>query len=828
MSEFIDVVQEIELLIKQVGGIEVLAEYADTSHHVEFGKYDNHYYLKLNGTLVKIDEEPQDVVANFYDQIARLFEDSKSGIDPSFANLRDILVSRNKFVQDSLDKLGEGRLAKTLSKINFLGEITEKSILKQMTLIEKADVSTSSVDEQTSSTVSLISEKSPFTKALSIIKDCDKCPQPYSPGKGIVDNDNNKVLLDPKPNNSGYFTYADDEDDDINLSTKAVIVNIDGQILILKDAYSEYWDLPGGHILEGEGLDIGLRREVREETGLVVVSSNQLFARELLLGDPPPRIVVFYVASAMGKLALSEEHTDAKWVTPDQLDSFNLGVFLPIIKQIIAMVQPESTPETPIIKDGHEMEMTDMGQPYYHQKHHQMDTYEMGEPDYVDNVQTNRHDFRNPPEGEISAGAEKNPHIKISTVKDVLDEHNSHIDNPVIIKFVYSEAGNPEARERPFIEPAGDASMSYEAGDIIPFSSGASVDNDEEQVNKQAAGGGGVAGEGTGAVGTVGALTTGDTFTPTHGGPRRKDYDSSLTQKQHPSTFAGAFEGTTTRPDYNVNEYEPRKTTARHDLRPEQQPLGEGEDNLWLSDEEVSPNTSKLHIDGDDIKRNTDDAIEQFTNLSADSFRPFLRKSKDDLDIGIVSPNAKDRLSSGKPLVVAGYGNTAIVDREGHLITLDALRKALPKFMENPQYRNLNIFHSGVQCGILLDEFTDNDGKVWKTHVDDKGLFVVVEFRTDIEVARKAMAEVLRGTLRGFSLAGNSNMQTTTVECKHGVCYKQVNDLEIYELTLCQSPVSPESWITDILQRPSPSECPECYSGINTVQRYDSSLRPIV
>ena len=48
-------------------------------------------------------------------------------------------------------------------------------------------------------------------------------------------------------------------------------------------------------------------------------------------------------------------------------------------------------------------------------------------------------------------------------------------------------------------------------------------------------------------------------------------------------------------------------------------------------------------------------------------------------------------------------------------------------------------------------------------------------------------------------------------------------DLEIYEVTLCVTPMNPKSYITNIIQKPDPMICPECYDT-NQLE-FDSSLR---
>ena len=56
---------------------------------------------------------------------------------------------------------------------------------------------------------------------------------------------------------------------------KAIIIDDNKRVLFLKrskhaDKFAGEWDLPGGHIHVGEDTMIGLKREVREETGLEV------------------------------------------------------------------------------------------------------------------------------------------------------------------------------------------------------------------------------------------------------------------------------------------------------------------------------------------------------------------------------------------------------------------------------------------------------------------------------------------------------------------------------------------------------------------------------
>jgi ADP-ribose pyrophosphatase YjhB (NUDIX family) len=55
-----------------------------------------------------------------------------------------------------------------------------------------------------------------------------------------------------------------------SVSVAGVIVNNEGQALLVQRRDNHHWEPPGGVLELGESIDDGLRREVREETGLNV------------------------------------------------------------------------------------------------------------------------------------------------------------------------------------------------------------------------------------------------------------------------------------------------------------------------------------------------------------------------------------------------------------------------------------------------------------------------------------------------------------------------------------------------------------------------------
>lgn len=96
--------------------------------------------------------------------------------------------------------------------------------------------------------------------------------------------------------------------EDTTQVAKALIRDSGGLVLILKDAHYGTWDLPGGHIQQGESLLEGLSREVREETGL------EPHAYFLSKRQGPGGIYETKVSGHKPPVTLSPEHTEYRWV----------------------------------------------------------------------------------------------------------------------------------------------------------------------------------------------------------------------------------------------------------------------------------------------------------------------------------------------------------------------------------------------------------------------------------------------------------------------------------------------------------------------------------
>jgi len=171
------------------------------------------------------------------------------------------------------------------------------------------------------------------------------------------------------------------------------------------------------------------------------------------------------------------------------------------------------------------------------------------------------------------------------------------------------------------------------------------------------------------------------------------------------------------------------------------------------------------------------------------------------LDLQTASWNAEGSdfllksVGSEGELYVAGYASVDMVDKQGDRIPTSALKKAFTQFMGNKAFRNVQLAHSGIQVGEVVADHTDSQGRVWKSEVDDHGLFVVCKIRNDIQKAREVQKHVRNGDLRAFSIGGQALFRVSKTTPELG-SHREITDLELHEITLCKKGINPESTYT--------------------------------
>ena len=142
-----------------------------------------------------------------------------------------------------------------------------------------------------------------------------------------------------------------------------------------------------------------------------------------------------------------------------------------------------------------------------------------------------------------------------------------------------------------------------------------------------------------------------------------------------------------------------------------------------------------------------------------------------------------------KPMVVGGPASVELVDREGHLITTDALKKAFKKFMKNFRARNVMVMHSDVQVGHALPAYISKSGAIFKSGVDDNGLFFISELRGDTRISKRVRDQIIKGGMSSYSIAGSAT-KSKDIKKSDGSNVLQVDDMELAEVTICEKGVN--------------------------------------
>jgi ADP-ribose pyrophosphatase YjhB (NUDIX family) len=113
----------------------------------------------------------------------------------------------------------------------------------------------------------------------------------------------------------------------LQVGVKVFLKNKDGKYLLIKRSSIKYpnvtdaWDIVGGRINPGSRLIENLKREVKEETALEIISEPRLLAAQDIIPNVEKHVVrLTYVADAEGEPKLDTgENTEYRWLTLDEI-----------------------------------------------------------------------------------------------------------------------------------------------------------------------------------------------------------------------------------------------------------------------------------------------------------------------------------------------------------------------------------------------------------------------------------------------------------------------------------------------------------------------------
>ncbi len=136
----------------------------------------------------------------------------------------------------------------------------------------------------------------------------------------------------PKPTDPQKQSYL--FSDDMKFLQKAVVFHpTEPKILALKRTMNEHsrpgkWDLAGGNVHYGENHEDSLRREIREESGLEIENLAPVRVFSQMMADIYHLFIGYKAVALSDQVAISDEHTEYKWVTPEEFRDLESADFL--------------------------------------------------------------------------------------------------------------------------------------------------------------------------------------------------------------------------------------------------------------------------------------------------------------------------------------------------------------------------------------------------------------------------------------------------------------------------------------------------------------------
>src|SRR3989338_10313447 len=112
---------------------------------------------------------------------------------------------------------------------------------------------------------------------------------------------------------------------ELQVGVKILLRNKDGKYLIVRRSAEKYpevgakWGIVGGRIGFGVSLMENLKREVMEETSLIIIDEPKLITAQDILKTDKHVVRLTYTGLADGEVQLSDEHSEHKWLSLEDI-----------------------------------------------------------------------------------------------------------------------------------------------------------------------------------------------------------------------------------------------------------------------------------------------------------------------------------------------------------------------------------------------------------------------------------------------------------------------------------------------------------------------------
>jgi len=122
----------------------------------------------------------------------------------------------------------------------------------------------------------------------------------------------------------------------LQVGVKIFLKNQEGKYLLMRRSPEKYpgvkgeWDIPGGRINPGSLLIENLRREVKEETQLEIISEPKLiYAQDIIPNEEKHVVRLSYIGETEGEPILdTSENVEYKWLSLAELKKYqNIDIY---------------------------------------------------------------------------------------------------------------------------------------------------------------------------------------------------------------------------------------------------------------------------------------------------------------------------------------------------------------------------------------------------------------------------------------------------------------------------------------------------------------------
>ena len=159
-------------------------------------------------------------------------------------------------------------------------------------------------------------------------------------------------------------------------------------------------------------------------------------------------------------------------------------------------------------------------------------------------------------------------------------------------------------------------------------------------------------------------------------------------------------------------------------------------------------------------------------------------------------------------LIIAGMCSSGDIDHDGERVDMDSLKSQFLKYMENPVIR---FFHgkdgrNPDAIGKAIPEYTDPEGKTYKTEFTDKGPYIVAEISNAADVS-SIRTKIVEKNLRGLSIGGRAKR----VKAWDATLGKDVNNVIVSrwnETSVVDLPASKTSYFEVLKAACTGENCP--------------------